>query len=31
MTHPKPNPCRAGTSPLDDVKNSRKLCMILFF
>ncbi len=28
MTHPSPNPCRAGANPLDDVKNSRRLSMV---
>ena len=30
MTHPSPNPCRIGAKPLDDVKNSLKLYMVLF-
>ena len=28
MTHPKPNPCRAGANPLDEPINSRKPSMI---
>ncbi|MCY4606953.1 MAG: hypothetical protein OXE49_22210 [Gemmatimonadetes bacterium] len=28
MTHPSPSPCRAGAKPLDDVKNSLKVCMV---
>ncbi len=29
MTQPRAKPCRAGTNPLDDMKNSLKFCMIL--